>query len=66
MNPNISLGGDFFTVVSTSKDDFISKPSDVSYGNNRMELREVELSLNSALDPFTRGKIHISFTEDAI
>jgi len=66
MNPNISFGGDFFSSISSSKDDFVTNPSDVSYGNNRFALREVELSINSALDPFTRGKTHISFTEDAI
>ena len=66
LNPNISLSGDFFVAISSSKDNFITEPSDVSYGNNRFELREIELSVNSALDPFTRGKTHISFTEEAI
>jgi len=66
VNPNISLGGDFFAAMSSSKDNFITEPSDVSYGNNRFELKEIELSVNSALDPFTRGKTHISFTEEAI
>ena len=66
LNPNISLGGDFFAAVSSSKDDFISKQSSLSYGNNRYQLREIEISLIAPLDPFTRGKTHISFTEDQL
>ena len=34
LNPNISLGGDFFGAISSSKHDFISDPGDISYGNN--------------------------------
>jgi len=66
LNPNISLGGDFFAAVSSVKDDFVSKPGEISYGTNRFELREIEVSLNAPLDPFTRGKTYISVTPDAI
>jgi hypothetical protein len=66
LNPNISLGGDFFTALSSSDNDFITEPGDVSYGNNGFYLREVELALESALDPFTRGKTFISITSEGI
>ncbi len=66
LNPNISLGGDFFGAVSSEKNEFINEPSDFNYGTNRFELREVEISLNAPLDPFTRGKTHISFTENSL
>ena len=66
LNPNISLGGDFFAGFSTSKKDFISEPSDISYGNNRFEMREIEFSLLAPLDPFTRGKTFISITKEEI
>jgi hypothetical protein len=66
LNPNISLGGDFFAGYSSSKADFVNEPSDVSYGNNRFELREVELSLQAPLDPFTRGKTFISISKEEI
>jgi len=66
LNPNLSLSGDFFAAVSSSNNDFISKPSSYSYGNNGFDLREVEVSLIAPLDPFTRGKTHISFTENEI
>lgn len=66
LNPNISVGGDFFGAISTSKSKFISQPSDVSYGNNRFELRELEIGLVSSLDPFTRGKSFISVTKEEI
>jgi len=66
LNPNISLGGDFFGAASSSKHEFISDPGDISYGNNGFFLREVELALESPLDPFTRGKAFISVTKNAI
>jgi len=66
LNPNISLGGDFFAAYSSSKHEFISEPGEISYGNNGFFLREVELALESPLDPFTRGKTFISITKNAI
>jgi hypothetical protein len=66
LNPNISLGGDFFGAVSSSNHEFISDPGEISYGNNGFYLREVELALESPLDPFTRGKAFISITKEAI
>lgn len=66
LNPNISVGGDFYTALSTAKDNFITKPGAFSYGNNRFQLRELELSFESPLDPFTRGKTHLSLTENSI
>lgn len=66
LNPNISLGGDFFGAVSSSKHDFISEPGEVSYGNNGFFMREAELALEAPLDPFTRGKTFISITKEAI
>ncbi|MCU0644508.1 MAG: hypothetical protein MUC94_09620, partial [bacterium] len=66
LNPNISVSGDFFGAISSSKSKFISQPSDVSYGNNRFELRELQIELVSPLDPFTRGKSFISMTKDEI
>ncbi len=52
LNPNISMGGDFFIGGSNSDDKFINTPSDKSYGNNGIFLRELELGFASALDPF--------------
>ncbi len=66
LNPNISLGGDFFVGGSSSDDPFINTPGDKSYGNNGIFLREIELGLESPLDPFTRGKTFISFSEEGL
>ncbi|MFZ5515378.1 MAG: coiled-coil domain-containing protein [Candidatus Zhuqueibacterota bacterium] len=66
LNPNISLGGDFFSAVSSSHAEFINEPSEISYGNNRFALREVELSLIAPLDPFTRGKTHLSLSDNGL
>lgn len=66
LNPNISLGGDFFAAVSTSDNSFISEPGDVYHGNNGFHLREVELALEAPLDPFTRGKSFFSINEGGI
>jgi len=66
LNPNISLGGDFFGAISSSNDEFISEPGDISYGNNGFFLREMEIALVAPLDPFTRGKSFISITKNEI
>lgn len=66
LNPNISVGGDFFGSVSSSKSEFINEPSEVSYGNNGFYLRELQLSLIAPLDPFTRGKTFISFSNGEV
>jgi hypothetical protein len=66
LNPNISLGGDFFGAVSSSQHDLISEPGDVSYGNNGFYMREIEIGMVAPLDPFTRGKAFISVTKQAI
>ncbi len=66
LNPNISLGGDFFSGYSSESEDFINEYNDFSYGNNRFEMREVEVALVAPLDPFTRGKTFISVTKDGI
>jgi len=66
LNPNISVGGDFFGSISSSKSDFLNEPSGLSYGNNGFHLRELQVSWIAPLDPFTRGKSFVSFTSDAI
>jgi len=66
LNPNISASGDFFGSISTSKASFINKPSALTYGNNGFYLRELQLSLISPLDPFTRGKTFISMSAGEI
>ena len=66
LNPNISVGGDFFTSYSTAENDIINETSDFSYGNNNFLMRELELGFVAPLDPFTRGKAFLSVTEDGI
>jgi len=66
LNPNISMGGDFFAGYSSSKSEFVNKPGDISYGNRRFDMREIELSLQAPLDPFTRGKAFISISKEEI
>jgi hypothetical protein len=66
LNPNISLGGDFFCAISSSNDEFITEPGEKSYGNNGFFMREIELGLEAPLDPFSRGKTFISITKNAI
>lgn len=66
LNPNISVSGDFFGGISTSKGSYVAEPSNVSYGNNGFYLRELSVSLNAPLDPFTRGKTFIAFFENDI
>ncbi len=66
LNPNISVGGDFFTSYSTAENDLINEPSKFSYGSNNFLMRELELGFIAPLDPFTRGKAFLSVTQDGI
>lgn len=66
LNPNISLGGDFYSAYVTDDHPYITESSDLNYGYNRFELREMELGLESSLDPFTRGKSFISISAEGI
>ena len=66
LNPNISFAGDFFGGVSSSNASSINDPSDISYGNNGLFLREAQMSFIAPLDPFTRGKGFISATPQGI
>lgn len=66
LNPNISLGGDYYFVYGTSQSDYNRLPSEVSWGTGQMFLREMELGLESALDPFSRAKVFISFGREGV
>jgi len=64
LNPNVSVSGDFFGGVSSSKASSVDKPSTISYGNNGFYLRELQMTLIAPLDPFTRGKTFVSFLQN--
>jgi len=64
LNPNISFGMDFFGGLSTAEANSISEPSNLSYGNNGIYLREAELSFIAPLDPFARGKGFLSASSE--
>ena len=64
LNPNISVSGDFFCGVSSSKESSVDEMSNISYGNNGFYFRELQVTLVAPLDPFTRGKTFISFLQN--
>lgn len=66
LNPNISIGGDFYAAYGKSRSDFNRVRSESSWGTGRMFLREVELAVESALDPFSRGKVFFGIGEEGI
>lgn len=66
LNPNISLGGDFFAAHSTTDHSYVTEFGTLSYGSDGFDLREAEFGLVAPLDPFTRGKAFFSFTKSAI
>lgn len=63
LNPNISVGGDFFVTKSSANESYLNEPGEASYGNNGLFLREMEVAFVAPLDPFTRGKSFISVTK---
>jgi len=66
LNPNISLGGDYYFAYGTSQSDYNRLPSELSWGTGQMFLREMEMGLQSALDPFSRAKVFISFGREGV
>ena len=66
LNPNISVAGDFFGGISSTKSSFTNDRSDATFGSNTFDMRELQLNFVAPLDPFTRGKAFLSFTEGAV
>ena len=66
LNPNISLGGDYYAAYGTSKSEYNRIPSETSWGTGKIFLREMEFSLQAPLDPFTRGKVFFSFGQEGV
>lgn len=64
LNPNISVGGDFYAAFSSSSNENVTESSDFAYGSDNFFMRELELAFVAPLDPFTRGKAFISVTEE--
>ncbi|NQT25563.1 hypothetical protein HQ585_09430 [candidate division KSB1 bacterium] len=66
LNPNISIGGEFYFSAGKSESDLNRLPSETEWGTGQLFMREVELGVESALDPFSRGKVFIGFDGDAV
>jgi hypothetical protein len=66
LNPNISLGGDYYFAYGTSDSEYNRVPSENSWGTGRFFLREMELALEAPLDPYSRGKAYLSFGEEGV
>lgn len=66
LNPNISVLGDFFGAVSTSDNNLVTEESEFSYGNNGMYMRGLEMTFESALDPYARGKVIMHLHQDEL
>jgi hypothetical protein len=64
LNPNISVGGDYYYAYGTSESDYNRKVSDITWGTGRFFLREMEISFESVLDPYARGKAFIGIGEE--
>ena len=64
MNPNISVGGDYYCAYGSSDSECNSERSEINWGTGRFFLREMELSFEAALDPFARAKVFIGVGED--
>jgi len=64
LNPNISVGGNFYYAQGSSDSDYNTEPSLTDYGTGRFVLKEVELAFESVLDPYSRGKAYIGVSEE--
>lgn len=61
LDPDISFGGDYYFSYGSSESDYNRLPSEFGEGTGKLSLREMELGLESSLDPSTMGKAYISF-----
>ena len=72
LNPNVSVTGEFTFFASDLADPEAlgGRPDDGfedwTAGDDRFSLREVELGIESPLDPFTRGKFFISYADGEV
>ena len=66
LNPNISLGGDYYFAYGTSESDYNRIESETSWGTGKLFLREMEMGFQSALDPYSRAKVFISFGREGV
>ena len=64
MNPNISVGGDYYYTYGSSESEYNIERSEINWGTGRFFLREIELSFEAALDPFARAKAFVGVEED--
>ena len=66
LNPNISAGGDYYFAIGKSKTDYNTEVSEVSNGTGNFFMREMQIGIQSALDPFSRGKMFLSFGREGV
>ncbi|MBN2415929.1 hypothetical protein JXO52_08805 [bacterium] len=66
LNPNISMSGDYYAAYGTSDSDYNRIPSEYTWGTGRFFLREMEMGLQSPLDPFSRGKVFLSYGREGV
>ncbi len=66
LNPNISVGGEYYFAFGTSDTEYNRVPSDISWGTGQLFMREMELCFESVLDPYSRGKVILGFAPDEV
>jgi hypothetical protein len=66
LNPNISLGGDYYYAYGRSKSRYNRERSEISWGTGQFFMRELELSFEAALDPYSRSKAFIGLGEEGV
>jgi hypothetical protein len=64
LNPNISVGGDYYYAYGRSESEYNRERSDINWGTGRFFLREMEIACEAALDPYARGKAFFGFGEE--
>jgi len=60
LNPNISVGGDYYYAYGTSGSEYNRVRSEISWGTRQFFMREMELAFEAALDPYARAKGFLS------
>ncbi|MCK4539076.1 MAG: hypothetical protein KAV42_09810 [Candidatus Krumholzibacteria bacterium] len=66
LNPNISVGGDFYFSYGSSNTEYNRAPSDNSWGTGQFFMREIEIAAEASLDPYSRGKVFLGFGPEGV
>ncbi|MBU8920487.1 MAG: DUF4355 domain-containing protein [Bacteroidales bacterium] len=66
LNPNISVGSDYYFSYGSSRTEYNKALSDNSWGTGQLFIREIEIAAEASLDPYSRAKVFLGFGPEGV